>query len=70
LHITDATKGLGAKAKQQLIMLNLEKCKKLLEKNGNHYTDEQVKQIREMLYKLGNLDYYLTTQKQDKKCKQ
>jgi hypothetical protein len=70
LHNANATKGLGAKAKQQFIMLNLEKCKKLLEQNGNHYTDEQVKQIRQLLYKMGNLDYYLTTQKKEKKCKQ
>jgi len=51
-------------------MISLERCKKLLEKNGNHYTDEQVKQLRQLLYKFGNLDYYLTTQKKEKKCKQ
>ncbi len=45
----------------QLSMLNLEVCKKILQKNGATYTDEQVKQIRQLLYKLGNLDYQLFT---------
>ncbi len=40
-------------------MLNLEKCKKLLQENGQTYTDEQVKQIRDLLYKIGNLDYHI-----------
>jgi hypothetical protein len=40
-------------------MLNLEKCKKTLQQNGQTYTDEQVKQIRDLLYKLGNLDYQI-----------
>jgi len=48
-------------------MLNLETCKKILQQNGKVYTDEQVKQIRQMLYKLGNLDYQLfTAQKRSK----
>lgn len=45
----------------QLSMLNLEVCKKILQKDGATYTDEQVKQIRQLLYKLGNLDYQLFT---------
>ena len=42
-------------------MINLEVCKKILQKDGATYTDEQVKQIRQLLYKLGNLDYQLFT---------
>lgn len=44
---------------KRLTMLNLEVCKKILQKNGATYTDEQVKQIRQLLYKLGKLDYQL-----------
>ena len=40
-------------------MLNIEKCKKLLQQNGQTYSDEQVKQIRQQLYKLANLEYHL-----------
>lgn len=52
-------------------MLNLEKCKKLLQQNGQTYSDEQVKQIRHQLYKLANLEYQLfktLKEKQDGKC--
>lgn len=49
---------------KRLTMLNLEKCKKLLEQRGKHYTDEEVKNIRQLLYKVGNLDYFLNSQKQ------
>lgn len=68
MQTAETTKGLGVEVKR-LSMLNLEKCKKILEQNGNTYTDEQVKQIRQLLYKMGTLDYLLTTQKTDKKCK-
>lgn len=61
MSIAKATKGLGAEAKR-LTMLNLEKCKKVLEQKGKRYTDEEVKQIRQLLYKIGNLDYLLTSQ--------
>ncbi|MEO7138795.1 MAG: hypothetical protein ABIY51_00910 [Ferruginibacter sp.] len=45
-------------------MINLEECKKLLQKNGSTYTDEQVKQTRQLIYKMANLDYQLfVTQK-------
>jgi hypothetical protein len=40
-------------------MLNLEKCKKILQKDGQKYTDEEVKQIRDLLYKIGQLDYQI-----------
>jgi hypothetical protein len=48
-------------------MLNLEKCKKILQQTGKTYTDEQVKQIRHLLYKLGNLDYQLFIEHKKKK---
>lgn len=38
-------------------MLSIEKCKKILTKNGANYNDEQVKEIRELLYKLGRIDF-------------
>ncbi len=40
-------------------MLNLTECKKQLQKNGKTYTDEQVKEIRQQLYKLAALEYHL-----------
>lgn len=41
-------------------MLNLEKCKKILQKDSKkNYTDEEVKQIRDLLYKIGELDYQI-----------
>lgn len=40
-------------------MLSLEACKKNLEKDGVKYTDEEIKKIRLLLYKLGELDYRL-----------
>lgn len=58
--ITGQSPGVAVK---RLIMLNLEKCKKLLEQKGKHYTDEEVKHIRQLLYKVGNLDYFLNSQK-------
>ena len=39
-------------------MLSIEKCKEILEKNGgNDYTDEQVENIREILYGFAAIDY-------------
>ncbi len=40
-------------------MLSIEACKKILEKDGVKYTDEDVKKIRHLLYKLGELDFQL-----------
>ncbi|MEP6950320.1 MAG: hypothetical protein ABI863_13630 [Ginsengibacter sp.] len=40
-------------------MLSLEACKKNLENDGVKYTDEEIKKIRHLLYKLGELDYRL-----------
>jgi len=42
-------------------MLNIEKCKKILQQNGKVYTNEEVEKIRHLLYKLGNLEYQLFT---------
>jgi len=42
-------------------MISIETCKKILQETGKKYTDEEVKQIRNLLYKLGNLDYQLFT---------
>ena len=38
-------------------MLSLEKCKKILNNGKRKYTDEDVKQIREYLYMLAELQY-------------
>jgi len=38
-------------------MLSIEKCKSILQKDGASYTDEEVKQLRDLLYQLGYLDY-------------
>ena len=40
-------------------MLSIEACKKILEKDGVKYTNEDVKKIRHLLYKLGGLEYQL-----------
>ena len=40
-------------------MLTLEDCKRILEKDGAHYSDEEVLKIRELLYKLAELDLEL-----------
>lgn len=36
-------------------MLKLEKCKKILQAEGKKYSEEDVKKIREELYKLANI---------------
>jgi len=46
-------------------MLTLKKCKQILNKNGNIYTEEQVKQIRQFLYSIVEMDYKLFIQKLD-----
>ena len=47
-------------------MLSIEKCKQILTKNGASYTDEEVKRIRELLYRVGQLDYQLFKEQQKK----
>ncbi len=37
-------------------MLSIEHCKKRLEQYGRKYTDEQVKEIRDLLYFFAKLD--------------
>jgi hypothetical protein len=48
-------------------MLSIEKCKKILQQNGKTYKDEEVKQIRQLLYKLGYLDYQLFIEQKTRK---
>lgn len=42
--------------------LSIEHCKKVLNKNGGNYSDEQVKKISDILYLLGRLDYEIFKQ--------
>lgn len=52
-------------------MLNLEKCKKILEEKGNKYTEQEIKKLRDLLYKIGYLDYemyYCKKNTNDEKC--
>lgn len=47
--------------------ISLKKCKTILQKDGSVYTDEEVSQIREFLYKIANLKhevYQKTNQKE------
>jgi hypothetical protein len=37
--------------------INFDKCKAILQKDGSIYTDEEVFQIRDFLYKMSELDY-------------
>lgn len=39
--------------------LSLAQCRRILERNGDKYTDEQIRYIREILYNLGELDYLI-----------
>jgi hypothetical protein len=36
-------------------MLKLEKCKKILQAGGRKYTDEEVKKLREELYRMASI---------------
>lgn len=42
-------------------MLSIERCKKILNKGDRKYTDSEVKEIRELLYKLAHTEYELFT---------
>ena len=35
-------------------------CKKILESSGKKYSDEETEKIRDLLYKLGKLDYRIS----------
>ncbi|MBL4753377.1 MAG: hypothetical protein JKY52_07275 [Flavobacteriales bacterium] len=37
--------------------LSIDKCRKILEANGNRYTDDQVLLLRNKLYELAEMDY-------------
>ena len=37
--------------------ISLSKCKSMLEKDGSVYTDDEILQIRDFLYKLAEMDY-------------
>jgi hypothetical protein len=41
--------------------LSITHCKKILESNGRKYSDEETEKIRDLLYKLGELDYRIYT---------
>ncbi|MEK7486341.1 MAG: hypothetical protein AABZ60_18620 [Planctomycetota bacterium] len=43
-------------------MISLEKCKEILNRDGEHYSEEEIRRIREALYKLGNAAYELYEQ--------
>ena len=43
-------------------MISLEKCKEILEKSGEHYTDEEVSKIRNGLYEFAMIDLELFNQ--------
>lgn len=38
-------------------MLSIEVCKNILKENGLRLNDSQIKEIREFLYKMGNIQY-------------
>jgi hypothetical protein len=38
-------------------MLSIAQCSKILNSNGKKYTNEEVEQIRNLLYTLGQIDY-------------
>ena len=37
--------------------ISLSKCKSVLEKDGSKYSNEEILEIREFLYKMADLDY-------------
>lgn len=46
---------MGAWQDKSKIMLSIEACKKILNNNGKNYNDNEVKQIREYLYFLAEI---------------
>ena len=48
-------------------MLSIRKCTQELRAKGNAYTDEEVKQIRTILYQLANIEYENYKAQQSKK---
>jgi hypothetical protein len=43
------------KAKEERV--SLKRCKEVLNKNGNNYSDQEISEIRDFLYELGRIDY-------------
>lgn len=43
--------------------LSIAHCKKILESEGRKYSDEETEMIRDLLYKLGELDYIICTER-------
>lgn len=42
--------------------LSIAYCKKILESEGENYSDEETEMIRDLLYKLGELDYLIVNE--------
>ena len=42
---------------KEIEKISLSKCKSVLEKDGSKFTNEEVLEIREFLYRLAELDY-------------
>ncbi len=38
-------------------MLSIKQCKNEIEKNGERYTDEEIEEIRQILYQLATIQY-------------
>lgn len=45
-------------------MLSIEHCKRILEDEGDNYTNEEVKEIRELLYLLAEIEYSFVFKKE------
>lgn len=45
-------------------MISIKECKATLEQSGRKYTNEEVEKIRDMLYKLAQLDIELFKERQ------
>lgn len=43
--------------KKEIEKISLNKCKSVLEKDGSKYSNEEILEIREFLYKMAELDY-------------
>jgi len=47
-------------------MISIEQCKKILNKGKRKYTDEEVKDIREFLYQIANIELDMRKELNDK----
>ena len=48
-------------------MLSLDNCKKILNRSGKQYSEEEVKRIRDLLYKLARLEFNIYKKKENEK---